>query len=442
VEGHPRLWLAHATDPEVTTALRIQADRISCDVLVIGGGAAGVAAAAAAGRAGARVVLLERHGFLGGLATAAHVGTVCGLYLRDTESTKATPVAGGFVSEYAARMRRATGQEPLRLEAGLWVLPSPAQAFAQVADAVVREAGDVTLVLHATVAQVRTEGTRLVEAEALAWNQPLVICPRTVVDCSGEATAAALAGASVEDGAADQVPALVFTLEGIDPGLWQRGLLELRIEVRQGVEAGCLPALCEEFSLVPGTRGDDRMALKLNLPPASPDRPAWQQVTSWEREARTLVDELQRFLIENVPSCRNGRLLSVAPQLGIRSGRRACGRARLVDEDVLGGRKSPQGVARGCWPMERWGASPRPEMRFFNERDYYEIPLDCLRLLALDNVMVAGRCFCATVGAMTSARVIGTALATGWAAGSVSASQALDRPLDGAVAMIREQMNQ
>lgn len=422
--------------------VQMTATTISCDVLVVGGGAAGVAAAVAAGRAGARVVLLERYGFLGGLATAGLVGTVCGLYLRDTESTKATPVAGGLVSEYAARMQRATGQEPLRLEAGLWVLPSPPQAFAQVADAVVREAGDVTLVLHATVAKVRTEGPRVVEVEALAWNQPLVFLPRTVVDCSGEATAAALAGASVEDGAADQVPALVFTLGGVDPRLKQRGLLELRLEVRRGVEAGCLPALCEEFSLVPGTRGDDRVALKLNLPPARPDCPRWQQVTAWEREARTLVDELQRFLIENVPSCRNGRLLSVAPQLGIRSGRRACGRGRLADEDVLGCRKSVLGVARGCWPMERWGEGLRPEMRFFNERDYYEIPLDCLRLLELDNVVVAGRCFSATAGAMTSARVIGTALATGWAAGSVSACQALGRPLEGAVAIIREQMNQ
>ena len=198
-------------------------------------------------------------------------------------------------------------------------MPSPPQAFVQVADAVVREAGDVTLVLHATVANARTDGSRLVEVEAMAWNQPLTLLPRAVVDCSGEATVAALAGASVEEGAADQVPALVFTLEGVDPCLLQRGLLELRLAVRRAVEAGCLPALCEEFSLVPGTRGDDRVALKLNLPPASPDRPAWQQVTAWEREGRTLVDELQRFLIANVPSCRNGRLLSVAPQLGIRS---------------------------------------------------------------------------------------------------------------------------
>ena len=58
---------------------RIGGTTIPCDVLVIGGGAAGVAAAVAAGHAGARVMLLERYGFLGGLATTAQVGTICGL---------------------------------------------------------------------------------------------------------------------------------------------------------------------------------------------------------------------------------------------------------------------------------------------------------------------------------------------------------------------------
>ena len=143
-----------------------------------------------------------------------------------------------------------------------------------------------------------------------------------------------------------------------------------------------------------------------------------------------------------IGNCRNARFSSVAPQLGIRSGRRIHGRATLADREVLDARRSPQGIARGCWPMERWGNGPRPEMTFFNERDYYEIPLDCLRPVEMDNVLVAGRCLYAAAGAMTSARVIGTALATGWAAGTAAAFQALGQPLDDAVATIRQQMNQ
>ena len=51
------------------------------DVVVAGGGPAGLGAAIAAGRLGARVVLCERYGFLGGNLTVAAVGTICGLYV-------------------------------------------------------------------------------------------------------------------------------------------------------------------------------------------------------------------------------------------------------------------------------------------------------------------------------------------------------------------------
>lgn len=81
-------------------------------------------------------------------------------------------------------------------------------------------------------------------------------------------------------------------------------------------------------------------------------------------------------------------------------------------------------------------------MTYFAERDYYEIPFDCLRPSELDNVFVAGRCFSAATGAMTSARVIGTALATGWAAGTAAAFQTMGRPMDDALTAIRKQMEE
>src|SRR5664280_550908 len=147
MEIHPVLRPVHAMTNKKTTALRADSATISCDVLVVGGGAAGVAAAIAAGRAGAQVVLLERYGFLGGMATAAQVGTACGLYLRDTAGSKPLPVAGGFAQEFAYRLQRAAGTEPLRLDRGLWVLPFSVPAFGSVADAVLSECGNVTVVL-------------------------------------------------------------------------------------------------------------------------------------------------------------------------------------------------------------------------------------------------------------------------------------------------------
>ena len=412
--------------------------QLTCDVLVIGGGAAGIAAATAAGRAGARTILLERYGFLGGLASAAWVGTICGLYLRDTTGANATPVAGGFAQEFASRLQAASNSKPLRVDPGLWVLPYHPPDFARVADAIVGESKNVTVILHATVAEAHVESRRLSRVRALAWNEPLVFQPGVVVDCTGEATAAVLAGAGAEDGGADQSPSLVFVLENIDSDLATRGLLEVRRELRQAIEKGNLPAICERLSLVPGSAGSGRIAFKLTMLPANIDRPFWKQVTDWERESRSLLEPLRKFLAENVAACRDARLHSVAPQLGVRSGRRILGHARLADKEVLEVKKSPLGIARGCWPMERWSSSPRPEMTYFAERDYYDIPLDCLRTMELDNVFVAGRCLSAETGAMTSARVIGTALATGWAAGTAAAFQVAGKSLDEAVAAIRQ----
>lgn len=411
---------------------------LSCDVLVIGGGAAGIGAAVAAGRAGAQTILLERYGFLGGLASAAWVGTVCGLYLRDAKGSVAVPVSGGFPQEFASRLQKQSGAKPLCADSGLWVLPYHPPDFARVADAIIGESKNVTVVLHATVAEASAKDRRLESVRALAWNELLTVTPRAIVDCTGEATAAALGGAKAEDGATDQAPALVFVLENVDPALAERGLLEVRRELRRGVENGILPAICERLSIVPGAAANGRMAFKLSLFPAEPDTPLWKQVTDWERESRAALEPLRKFLCENVAACRNARLHSVAPQLGVRSGRRILGRARLTDKDVLEAKKSATGIARGSWPMERWTRSPRPEMTYFVERDYYDIPLDCLRAAELDNVFVAGRCLSAETGAMTSARVIGTAMATGWAAGTAAAYQMAGKSVEEAIVSVRK----
>jgi hypothetical protein len=415
-------------------------EKLNCDVLVIGGGAAGVAAALAAGRCGARVILLERYGFLGGLATAAQVGTICGLYLRDTGGPDPLPVGGGFPAEFAARLQASSPAKPLRVDQGLWVLPYFPPDFSRLADTLLAETPNVRQILHATVTQVHADQSRLHEVRALAWNQPLHLSAASVVDTTGEATVAALSGCAVEDAGTDQSPALVFVVENVDPQLADRGLLEVRRALRIGVEEGALPALCGRISIVPGSGRHGSFAFKLSLLPADAAKPLWQQVSEWEREGRATLDELIRFLTQHVAAFQHARLGGIAPQLGVRSGRRLLGRSRLSDEDVLGARKSAQAVARGCWPMERWTERPKPEMTYFAERAYYDIPLDCLRCAELENVFAAGRCFSATTGAMTSARVIGTALGTGWAAGTAAAFQSQGRPLADAIAQLQKQL--
>ena len=128
-------------------------------------------------------------------------------------------------------------------------------------------------------------------------------------------------------------------------------MLDLLRSLRRAVGEGRLPAGCERLALVPGGGGSARVAFKLNLAPSDPGRPGWQNITAGERQARALLDAIQRFLVENVADFRQATLSQAAPQLGVRTGRRIRGGETLTDEAVLECRKAGDGIARGCWPM-------------------------------------------------------------------------------------------
>jgi hypothetical protein len=163
-------------------------------------------------------------------------------------------------------------------------------------------------------------------------------------------------------------------------------------------------------------------------------------MTRLELQARHLIGELRRFLIAETAAFSRSKLSRTPAQVGLRVGRVALGRATLSEDDVLSCRKFEDGIARGAWPIEVWDARRQPTMTCFPERDYYEIPLGCLITMNFANVFVAGRCLSATAKALASARVIATALATGWAAGAIAACQATGRERSEAVRRIREEM--
>ena len=85
------------------------------DVVVLGGGSAGVAAAVAAARKGLQVILIERNAYLGGKATAAEVGTVCGLY-KFSKKERAEYIVRGFAKEFADKLQARSQSTPLQVQ--------------------------------------------------------------------------------------------------------------------------------------------------------------------------------------------------------------------------------------------------------------------------------------------------------------------------------------
>ena len=101
------------------------------DVVVLGGGSAGVSAAVAAARKGLKVILIERNSFLGGKATAAELGTVCGLY-QFSKKEKPEYIVKGFAREFAEALQNRSNTKPLHNADGLHYLPYDIDAFKNI----------------------------------------------------------------------------------------------------------------------------------------------------------------------------------------------------------------------------------------------------------------------------------------------------------------------
>ena len=393
---------------------------IDTDVLVCGGGMAGVVAAAAAARAGARVLLAERWGFLGGSATAGAVGQFVGWA---TEAGR--QVIHGMAEEVVERLARhggSGGHTVFTMSTGhrMDQVSYDPEVLKLVLDEMVAEAGVRTL-FHATILAVEAAPRRIAAVAVLTKAGPLTIRPRLVIDSSGDLDVLARAGAGFLPLAPDEAPqpaTMMFRFGPIDFGAF--GALttpELQALARRGAESGALARAALHQSRVPGTQDGwfniSRVALDATDPFA---------LSAGEMEGRRQAFSAARFLREHVPGCGGGRLVALAAQLGIRESRRILGDCVLTADDLRAGRRFADAIAVGAYPMDIHPASGAGlGFETLGGDRSYEIPYRCLIPAGLDNALVAGRGISASHGAHASTRVMPTTMAVGQAAGTAAA---------------------
>lgn len=427
------------SDPEVIHYSRDIALRPRVDVLVVGGGPAGIAAAVASARHGARTLLVEQYGCLGGNMTVGLVGPCMTSYSLDG----ATQLIKGIYEEVILAMEAAGGAiHPSKVSADSpytsyisyghdRVTPFEPEALKTAALDICRSAG-VEILLHTSMIDTLLDDSRRRVTGVVVSSKSGVeaIPAAVVVDCSADADVIARAGGPTlfgRDGDHLAQPmTLFFRVSGVDDETVDSA-------IRQAGEDRPFLSLVEdaraagEFSIP--RRG---IGLYKTLQPG-----VWRinttrvqhtsginadDLTSAEIIGRQQVSELMQFFHNHVPGFANAKLLDTAQTIGVRETRRILGDYTLTLEDLKAGTVFPDAIAFCGYPVDlhspdgsggRFGDDPTANV--------YSIPYRSLVPKTLDGALVAGRSVSATHEALGAIRVMPPAFAMGQAAGTAAA---------------------
>ncbi len=394
------------------------------DVVVCGGGPAGLGATVAAARAGARTLLVEQLYSVGGMATATAVQTWC-----DSPS-------GAVFRELEERVT-ALGQATRRYDPQAHVWPEGrvrmgGETVKAVAMAMLREAGARVLLGSVAAAPHLVDGRVAGVVLANKGGLSAALAP-VVIDATADADLAHGAGARCLKGdPADgrlMHAQFMWRIEGVDQDRAAAGPQgeELADIFRQALAAGELTRPAGLFQ-------------------PSPDAFPYGHLQSWAIDGLDASDpvavsdclsECQTIALQVVEVCRRrlpgyencavGRFWNL---LGTRESRRVAGRYTLTGQDLLAGRKFPDGVARAAFFIDFHDSPPGRTVPYTladkldlspPPGDWYEIPYRCLVPETVEGLLVAGRCISAEREALASLRIMPTCMFTGEAAGHAAA---------------------
>ncbi len=392
------------------------------DIVVAGAGCSGVAAAIGAAKTGAKVLLVERYGFLGGAATASQVLAFCGFYPQKY-SVKPSPVVAGVGREVLDQLALlGLDVEPYYSSTGNWPIRINPEATKIALDRLVK-AHKIALSLHSSVCKVHLDASNsLIKSVEIQDPSGIkTISANAFVDASGDAELAFLAGVTrcslYQSDHVNQPAAMPFRISGVShsANIDRAARADIFSKFKKGfgrasikTDGGFLTALpfMDDFWL---------LSMEVNTNGLDGD-----DLAEAEQDARELAWEMISFL-RCLPGWENANLSSTGPKLGIRESRHPATmnplREHILEQCII----TDDSIALGGWPMEVHQGLGQTSYKPIGGAGYFGIPLSSLLSLDFKNLVFAGRCIGADQASYGSVRVMGTAFATGHAAGVAAA---------------------
>ncbi len=383
------------------------------DVIICGGGPGGIGAAIGAARSGAKVLLVERYGFLGGGATAMLVNPFMSFTAGDHQLVQ------GIFQEFLEALKAMGSYGAPRAPRAF-----DAEAFKVVAEELCIEAG-VDLLYHAYLAGAEVENGHIEKIQVATKDGLKSLTAKIFVDSTGDGDLAFFAGAPIEKGRTEdglsQPMTLNFRMAGVDLDAMP-SREEFNAKYVEAKEKGLIQCPRENVLLFYSTQPD---VIHFNQTRViCHDATCPISMTKAEIEGRRQAWQLSRWMIESIPGFEGAYLQQTAPQLGVRESRRVMGHHLLTAEELLSACKFQDVIACGNYSVDIH--NPTGEGTIIKRVEpgkWYDIPYRSIVPLKIDNLLIGGRSISATHEAHSAIRIIPIVFAIGHGAG-VAAAQA------------------
>jgi len=391
------------------------------DVIVCGGGPAGVAAAIEAGRLGAKTLLIENNGCLGGVWTSGSL-----TWILDYHHQK------GILREITQELIKRGAKSPI--DTGERAYSFDLESMKLLLDELCQDAL-VSLRFHTRVCHALVEKGRLThiitesKSGREAWKAAIF------VDATGDGDLAAQAGCSFDFGDQSHNNATQpFSLLGIVTGIEFGEIKDCALSVNQpAIESKRnLLAAIQKGGFEPSYRQPSLHPISNNLFKLMCNHEyGFSAINADDVTKATLIGRHELWSVINALKkvggpWKNIRLVSSAEQIGTREGRRIHGRYTVSENDLRDGIFHPDAIAEVRFGVDVHSVEKKSDNTNISysrgiKSKPYTIPLRALIAKEVDGLMLAGRCISGDFIAHSSYRVTGPVTTIGQAAGRAAA---------------------